>query len=158
MISTLPKVCRQRVVDQDLSVASPRPWVTPKGNSRHRSWPFSETVHFCCVRGIQFTTPFTPATSYATPNVKPELCDSRLRLGKLGSRGFLRASCGCTLNLGSKGENLVLGTASPGQITTTRSGLPSKPLSYSHTPLYFPRHPVVLGSFASLIHQPDVPE
>ena len=66
-------------------------------------------------------------------NGNPELCDSRLRLGKLGSRGFLRASCGCTLNLGSKGENLVLGTASPGQITTTRSGLPSKPLSYSHT-------------------------
>jgi hypothetical protein len=40
------------------------------------------------------------------PNGKPELCDSWSRLGKLGSGGYhYRASCGCTLSLGSRGEN-----------------------------------------------------
>jgi hypothetical protein len=33
------------------------------------------------------------------------LCDSWIRLGKLGSMGVPRSPCGCTLSLDSRGEN-----------------------------------------------------
>jgi hypothetical protein len=75
------------------------------------------------------------------------------------SRGcHYRASCGCTLSLGSRGENSgprVGKNESNNHIPCGASSKPLACLTLYHSPLIISHHPFILGSFTAQIHQLD---
>jgi hypothetical protein len=88
------------------------------------------------------------------PNGKPELGSSWISLSKLVSRQESHSStCGRTLSLGSRDKNSGPRATRMSQTTTSQCGGSSKTFSmFNHTILIIPRHPIILDSFAALIH------
>jgi hypothetical protein len=94
------------------------------------------------------------------PNGKPELGSSWISLSKLVSRRESHTStCGRTLSLGSRDKNSGPRATRMSQTTTSQCGGSSKPFSmFKHTILIIPRHPIILDSYAALIHYTYVTE
>jgi hypothetical protein len=88
------------------------------------------------------------------PNGKPKLGSSWISLSKLVSRRESHTStCGRMLSLGSRDKNSGPRATRMSQTTTSQCGGSSKPFSmFKHTILIIPHHPVILDSFAALIH------
>ena len=95
------------------------------------------------------------------PNGNLKLRTHGSKLGKLVSRGGSQAPVWMYARLGSRGKNS--GPKGIGKHGTKNHIPPWPPIQALICPYHvqlslptIPRHPFILGSFAALIHQPDV--
>jgi hypothetical protein len=151
----------------------PIPCATPKGSSRHREIGHSRTrnhslwvevglpeestssnlghVPIWCTSSL--FPPLSKTFPMRMPNGKPELGSSWISLSKLVSQRESHSSmCGRTLNLGSRDKNSGPRAARMSQTTISHVATHPNLLACLTYILITPRHPVILDSFAALIH------